>query len=230
MLDTPLEGLSVTMPGPTPIEGVLEIEEGDIDQANGRKPLNTRPAPGIRMDGRTNQYVFPAFGSKPSDEKGHFTLGGVIRSESYNLNFISLPTDLYLARAKQGQKELTGGPLTVAASVDAGEVRLILRRDSGKLTGTVMKDGHPASSSFVILAPRKRDAVYWFKTTVAESDGSFEIRGIAPGEYSLVALPNNHNDEYLESAFLNKYGSTSTSLSVMPDGAYTVKLDLVNTQ
>jgi hypothetical protein len=50
----------------------------------------------------------------------------------------------------------------------------------------------------VLIPKTQRKNLLLYKTTITDSQGGFVIRGVAPGEYQLLAF-----DEILENAWLN---------------------------
>jgi hypothetical protein len=82
--------------------------------------------------------------------------------------------------------------------IDAGEIaincNLTFARDSGTITGQVLRDGAPVRAYQVVAVPEPKElrsvasrwAISWPPT---RSNGRFEMQGVIPGNYLVVAVP-----------------------------------------
>jgi hypothetical protein len=70
-----------------------------------------------------------------------------------------------------------------------------------------------AQVALVPLAHRENRALYI--GTTADSMGNFNLRGVGPGEYRLIAWQNAPNGAYENAAFLSKYENQGQTITVV---------------
>ncbi len=129
----------------------------------------------------------------------HWTITSGARGE---FAFTAVPPGSYsLAVSKTGYTALdvtdrsvrATTTLTVREGESAPDIEVTLRR-AGTLSGRVVKpDGTPAPDVWVVPAVR-RDGVTLMLFDVratSEWDGRYEIRGLPPGDFLVIALPSN---------------------------------------
>ncbi len=188
IVDRDLDAGTLSIPAATLVQGRIR-GEGPLPQDWTPARLALRIVP---LNIRGLYMVQP---SPPIDADGTFKLGmrgvgGSFPIGRYLYEFSSgLDEDLYLASAKaaDGRDTLDGGLVLDGSPVSPLELTI---RMGGQVTGVVRnaKDG-PASDSLVALIPSesRRGNLLLFKTAQTEEDGRFSIRGVAPGEYILLA-------------------------------------------
>jgi len=75
----------------------------------------------------------------------------------------------------------------------------------------------PVPDSLVVLVPNVGAAsrrLDLYKTTRTDGSGKFQIRGIAPGEYSVYSWQEVDPGAWLDPKFLNAYRNFVTSLRI----------------
>ena len=77
-------------------------------------------------------------------------------------------------------------PVTLAAGVEH-QMQITIDDKAAALTGTVTHGDKPASRVVVLLRPES-DALAGGRSVVSEG-GSFQLSGIVPGDYRILALP-----------------------------------------
>jgi len=60
----------------------------------------------------------------------------------------------------------------------------------------------------------------------SDSDGTFTLAGAIPGKYTVVAIENGWDLEWLNPDVIKPYLGQGTPLEVMPNGKYEVKVNL----
>ena len=109
-----------------------------------------------------------------------------------------------------------------------GDVHVFLKKDGGVIHGKVGgQNGSRPHSAFVALAPKNEALRHHLRTVTPAGDGSFQIRGIAPGSYYLVALDGSPDPAGLELEALAPYRDKAASVEVRPAGEYSVDLTAV---
>ena len=136
----------------------------------------------------------------------------------------------YLKAVLLGDRDITDAD-GVGAD-DSGRVRVVLTNRASGLSGTVTNDkGEPVKSSNVVLFSEDRAA--WFNAstrfrTVFTQGGRFDIKGLRPGRYYLVALPSARrvNEYTMDAAVLDALVHEATTVVLGEDEQRVVDLKL----
>jgi hypothetical protein len=114
--------------------------------------------------------------------------------------------DYYLQSwsAEGGRRE--GEMLDIPAGA-AVRLTLSAARGVGRIAGSVYRDGQPLPGALVVLSPANR-------AMPSNSDGSYEFRGLPPGEYALFAVEDGADLEYANPAALRPYLSGAKKVLV----------------
>jgi hypothetical protein len=101
----------------------------------------------------------------------------------------------------------------------AVRVKLPISRGSGHVSGTVYRDGQPIPGALVVLTPTNR-------AVESNSDGSYEFRGLPPGEYALFAVPDGTDLEYANPSAISHYLGSAKKVQIPPGGTDHLRLDM----
>jgi bla regulator protein BlaR1 len=169
----------------------------------------TQPLAGLRVSFTGNP---PSINFNPSStprtvtgEDGLLSLPNVPEIP-YAVSFYGLsglPPDLYLIRARQGNRDL----LRELAEV-AGEtlIEVTVGSGGGTIEGVATDAaGKKISGAQVAVVPESslRDMPHLYKTVSTDQQGRFALRGIAPGTYKIFALSEDYGDlPYLNDDFM----------------------------
>lgn len=123
---------------------------------------------------------------------------------------IAAPEEYYLRRAD----EMLDIPPGVAVRLS-----LPVSRGAGRVAGTVYGDGKPLPAALVVLSPANR-------ATRTNSDGSYEIRGLPPGEYALFAVPDGTDIEYANPAAIRPHLTGARKIQVGAGPVENLRLDI----
>jgi hypothetical protein len=75
------------------------------------------------------------------------------------------------------------------------------------VAGAVYRGDQPLPGAMVVLSPANR-------ATETNNDGSYEFRGVPPGEYTLFAVENGADLEYANPAAIRPYLSRAKKVQV----------------
>jgi hypothetical protein len=148
---------------------------------------------------------------------GSFTFEG-IPAGGYELNLSDVALqNTYVKAARIGRDDVLNTGVQIAGqSTDSFEI--VLSGNGGELIGTVLNDRQqPVPESLVVLVPnsagptRRLDL---YKTAKTDRSGKFEVRGIAPGQYSVYAWPEVDPGAWLDPKFLNAYRNFGTTFRI----------------
>jgi hypothetical protein len=88
-------------------------------------------------------------------------------------------------------------PLSLVVSVSAGNTRV---------EGFVHKDGKGVAGAMVILVPKDMSAIAELaRRDQSDSDGSFALLNVAPGDYTLVAIEDAWEMDWFDPAVISRY-------------------------
>jgi Carboxypeptidase regulatory-like domain len=148
---------------------------------------------------------------------GVFVLPGV-QPGTYVLNVAGLPGDAYVTAAQSAGRDLlsqfvqvdyeNGAPLDIQLAFDGGQIAGSVADATGKVS-----DG-----ATIVLVPDKarRTRPDQYRVTTSDTEGTFAIRGIPPGEYKLFAWQAVEPNAYLNDDFMLNYENLGMTAQVSP--------------
>jgi hypothetical protein len=93
---------------------------------------------------------------------------------------------------------------------------------SGRIEGFVQKDGKGLGGAMVVLVPKRQSKLdVLAKRDQSDSDGSFSLSGVVPGEYTVVAIEDGWELDWLQPGALARYLPRGQSVTVN-EGNHTV--------
>ena len=158
-------------------------------------------------------------------------LGGTsrcVKSEAtpgrYAMEMSGLPPDAYVVSARASQRDVLRDGLEIEQPVT---VDIVLSTPGTAIEGIVTNSqGEKLSGATVALVPDSpyRDAGLLYRSDVSTHDGSFELRGIAPGSYQLFAWADVRGAGYRNAEFLKDYEGKGKQIKV--EGASRITANL----
>jgi hypothetical protein len=170
--------------------------------------------------------------SAPAKKDGTFTLPNVPDGEY--LVEVSLSSrewrDRYAKSIRYGGRDAFPGPLRVAGG-KAEALEITLAADSARVSGIAHDSaGKPYTGATVTLVPeaRYRERADLFVNATTDQNGKFEVRGLRPAEYTLLAWDNDEAREAVrEKEFFEKHSSTGKSLQLSSGAQQGVELTVL---
>jgi hypothetical protein len=138
-------------------------------------------------------YAYPSGGKV--DEQGAFQLL-VLYPGAMRLAVEPSPKQFFIRQVLYNGADVgtTFAPDTSAS----GQMEIILSDQPARLTGTVLKDGKPATGTHVLLAPWPlRPPAGWpaYQATAADGNGGFAFQTLVPGKYHVLSLEAKEWDQ-----------------------------------
>jgi hypothetical protein len=146
---------------------------------------------------------------------GRFLVKGLYPG-AYTLQNASVE-GVYLAQVRLGEQDVTGKPLDLAPG--APPLHLVYRSDTGSVRGRVEKGGN---ASVVLFTDGESPS-----TVRCAPDGTFEFKGLKPGDYSAVAF-NRVEPDLLDDPVVRQ-AMTRNGVSVRVDPGRSASLELALT-
>jgi hypothetical protein len=158
---------------------------------------------------------------------GTFEIGDA-RPDLYRAQLRGLPPDYFLKSVKLGSEEgLQHGIYLRSGGV--AQVEITVSPKGARVEGTVLgEDGKPAAGALIVLVPEPERRKMWhlFKSEISEADGTFAVRGIAPGKYRVFAWKDADLGAWMDPAFLALNESQGREVRVEEGGVERVELKL----
>ena len=184
--------------------GIADVS-GKVAMASGEQ-LPERLSVSLRAaDGRFG-------GSDRVNDDGTFTLQGVSPG-SYEVWVNAPGTSLAVTHLTATGASTEGNivkigtaPVVVSASLVEG---------SATLTGFASRDGKPASGVMVLLVPRNAASEReMFRRDQSDSDGSFQLNRVVPGQYTLIAIEDGWTLDWARPEVITHYLQNGLKLIV----------------
>jgi hypothetical protein len=150
----------------------------------------------------------------------------------FQITILGLPTGYYLKQAILGSKNILESGLHIEAGT-LSPLSLVLGKNSKLITGTVSGfDNKPSAGAMVVLvpAPEFRIRADRYRRASTDSQGQFQMSGLPPGKYSVLAFDDVAGDEFYNPEFLNRYLSRSVEITVSDTTDSTANPRLITVQ
>lgn len=146
---------------------------------------------------------------------GSFTIS-TVPPFRYTLDVLGISGNLYLKSVAVMGEPLPDAVLDIHR-IAGGPITVLLSGSGGIINGSVVDAMQlPASGAQVVLVPDRfrRNQMHLYKNTTTDSYGHFELTGIPPGEYELVARRNVTSDAYSDLDFLERLEESGEKVTV----------------
>jgi hypothetical protein len=155
-------------------------------------------------------------------EDGSFQFeSNFLRPGRYTVQMANAP-GLYLksivatgAKYSNGSLDISGGDVQLAVTAAAG---------AKQLDGLAVKDDKPFAGATVLLLPKNAGLTSQIRRDQSDSDGSFTLPEVVPGDYNLLAIDDGHQLAYQDPAVIKRYLPNAQAVTVPVDGQLTVKV------
>jgi hypothetical protein len=122
-----------------------------------------------------------------------------------------------------GNRIRAGNELTVADRPI--EVTLTVSRAEMRVDGFARKDGKGFAGAMVVLVPKDLALMgEVVRRDQSDSDGSFSLRGTAPGQYTVIAIQNGWDLDWSRAEVIRRYLPRGTPVTVTETPAKTMSL------
>jgi hypothetical protein len=187
-------------------------------------------APGVPLAGRAIIVLQPAGGAGPAVAPAQIEGGGSFKVDnvppgSWLVEVMGQDTQLpVLDLGLRGSRAQTGNRITV----EDKPLALVVTVSTGntRLEGFARKDGKGQAGAMVILVPKDAAAIPELaRRDQSDSDGSFALLNVAPGDYTLVAVDDAWGMDWFDPVVISRYLPQGMAVTVKDKSDKTLHLD-----
>ena len=216
-------GVSLRLVDPISIRGSVTVD--------GKRPAESLAVERMRIGLEFPEVPFYALillasRSSKLESDGTFSINGLFPGE-FRPFTMSLPPDMYVKGIRfggaDGLSHVVGlsGPTSDLLQIDLGS-------RGGRLSGTLVDEkGKPLSDFQAVLIPRSdNDRADLFKTAYSDAAGRYVIRGIAPGDYTILAW-KNPQASYFDSNYVRGFTGEGKAVHISEGSIETVNVQVI---
>jgi hypothetical protein len=124
----------------------------------------------------------------------------VVPDESYDVMVTGAPLDSYIKSIRVGNQELLGLPVAGSAAGPTTPLEVTLGMNGGRVAGRAYSsDGRPAGGATIAVVPEAGPSwPQWYRFSSADDYGVFQMRGLAPGQYTVFAYYDDPPCEFYD--------------------------------
>lgn len=205
----------VVLRPPLSLSGIITID-GDDSTTLPRLQIS------LTSDMGTGMYVARA------EQDGAFEVSQ-LPPDRYHVSLRGLSANMYPKSLRYGDTEMLGKPLDLSGGV-AGPVRIALSPNGAAVSGVVTDaDDEPAGGVLVTVVPKgdgfQPDHLY--KSVRTGLDGTFQVEGLAPGDYRIYAWEDLESGAERDPEFVRPFRDFGAGVSVKEGGSETVRMGLI---
>lgn len=133
---------------------------------------------------------------------------------------VSNATSVYLVNMAASGAKTDGRTLTIPNGADV-RMAMVVAKGVGHIEGTAMAGDKGEAGVLVLLVPEKPDEQNaLFRRDQSDSDGTFTLPNVVPGRYTLVAIEDGWQLQWLRPEILSPYRAKGESVTIQPGGRY----------
>ena len=154
--------------------------------------------------------------SAPVGASGGFTFQNLpVSSYQVEVSMQGLP-DAYVKAVRMKDADLPNEELVVDG-YPMEELQVLVGRSGGSITGRVLNDRQQISANATVVALAEGSPPYradWYRSVTVDSSGTFEFRGLPPGQYNVYAWEDVDAGAWFNPAFLRNFEPNRRSIRV----------------
>lgn len=155
-------------------------------------------------------------GTAPLQDDGTFSFPE-IQPGTYRIEVYFPSGGHYVQKLVAKGAKVSGREVTIASGDDV-DLTVTLGQGQGQVTGVVQSDGKPESGVMVLLVPESgQEMEEDSRMDESDSDGSFTLSSILPGQYVLLAIKDGWDLEWANPGALQPYLAAGQKLTIAPN-------------
>jgi hypothetical protein len=192
-----------------PVTARIEFERGTSPQPPEHLQL---------FDSKLGQYY-----SQQVVSAGEIEFNPPVQPGSYTLTMSGNNADFIKTVSASGATVI--GQTVDIEGTSPVSLNVIVARGPGVVNGVALREGKPLAGAMIVLVPS--DPVHnqsLFRRDQSDSDGTFTLASVKPGKYTLLAIANGWDLEWMNPAVIKPYLLAGEALEIQENGKYDVKV------
>lgn len=137
--------------------------------------------------------------------------------------------DWFMKASLAGGRDVSDSGITVNGGTVA--LDLVVSTNGGMVEGMITdQQGQPVANAVVVAVPeaRMRTRMDRYRKTQSDQNGHFQLQGLRPGDYTVLAWESVDGEEYYNPDFLKAYAGQGTALRVSEGERKTLSLEAIS--
>jgi len=136
------------------------------------------------------------------------------------------PINLYLAGTSAEGAKVSGRTVEIRNGSPA-KLNITLAHGEAEITGTAQREGKPFAGAMIVLVPDDPGHnLVLFRRDQSDSDGTFALPRVVPGNYKLLAIEKGWDLEWTNPDVLEKFMAAAAPVHAQANGKYSVKVNV----
>jgi protocatechuate 3,4-dioxygenase beta subunit len=180
---------------------------------------------GVQVGLEAKEYAGVGSPSATAGDDGKFTLKQILPNK-FLVQVRNLPEGAYVKSMRYGDQEVSDDTIDLSGGV-TGTIQVTLSMAGARVDGVVQnQESKPISGATVVLAPDS-GRYSLFKEVRTGDNGSYGFKGVAPGDYKILARTDIESGAYQDPEFLKRYESKAEKVSLKESDRKTVALKVI---
>ena len=148
-----------------------------------------------------------------------------VQTGTYRIE-VNLNVGGYFAQKVSAKEAIVSGrEITITGGNDV-DVTVTMAQGQGRVSGVVQLDGKPLAGVMVLLVPESGQEIEEdSRMDQSDSDGTFNLGGIHPGNYVLLAIQDGWELEWAKPGVLKPYLKAGQKVSIAPNQSIKLTVD-----
>lgn len=192
---------------------------------NGVVSLDGQSAPTTGYVQIYSRVVHGNYGARIS-EKGEFKIeADDLKPGTYDVYVLNVPHSVVTGLLASGA-DVAGKTITLKKGSSV-QMAITMSSALGQIDGIAQLKDKPKGGAMIVLVPDDPEInAPLFRRDQSDSDGTFTLRDVVPGKYTVLAIANGWDLEWDKPSALKPYMALGQKLEVSPKGKYQVKVPI----
>ncbi len=220
-----------SLPGSSPVEVDAVTDGQDLSEIKGEATSSIKVSARVLGESKIPQFLFVQLHSsdgkiasvQPVDQKGEANFTNVSPGD-YNLLAVTMGKIYSVVNVSVEGGQTTGHSLNVPSGSSLS-VSISLTGTAVNVEGFAKRDGKPASGAMVVLVPMNPESNReLFRRDQTDLDGSFNLLGVAPGAYTVVAIEDGWDLDWALPSVIAPYIKNGESVTISDQPGHSMQL------
>jgi hypothetical protein len=162
------------------------------------------------------RMIFASSPPMAADSLGAFQVPNVPLGRM-NVSLTNLTAGYYVREIRYAGNPISGNSFTLSRDVPSQTIEIVIDDKPAFISGVVSKDDQPLNKPYVVLAKwpySSENLAQSVKEANGDEAGNFRFAGLAPGDYRLVAVPQESKAKLDEPGVLERLFVGATKLTL----------------